>query len=261
MKLPLIVAHRGVPHEKIENTIESFKVAFNDGADFIEGDFWLTKDNEIVCIHDQYTGKITKNKFKLNIINSTLVELRSFKYFDSNYSMNFFIPTLEEVLSISNKNKGLFLEVKDNRIKFIDVLKQKLTKLKFPSQNLRIISYHTNILKYSKLILPEIKTLWIIDAFYMREKCKNKITFERFSQTLKLIQCNGIVLNVESNLNENSIDKLKTLNTEICVYNVNDKFTTQKMIKLGIDYITTDFPKLIKSIISEFSINLNQNNS
>ncbi len=255
MKVPFIVAHRGAPYEKIENTIESFKVALNDGADFIEGDFWLTRDNKIVCHHDQYTGKNTKNKLRLNIVNSTLNELNSLNYFDSTHSTNFFIPALEDVVSLLNNSKGLFLEIKDNRVKFIDVLKQKLSELNFPYNNLRIISYHTNILKYSKLILPEIKTLWIIDSLYIRENYKNKITFNRFAQTIKLINCDGIVLNVESNLNENAINKLRTLNIEICVYNINDQFSTQKMIELGVNYITTDFPKLIKSIITKYSLN------
>ena len=53
----LIVAHRGASYAAPENTIPSFELALKENADFIEGDFWLTNDNEIVCIHDPNTKK------------------------------------------------------------------------------------------------------------------------------------------------------------------------------------------------------------
>src|SRR5688500_13124508 len=47
-----IVAHRGASHDAPENTLASFRLAWEQGADAIEGDFRLTRDGEIVCIHD-----------------------------------------------------------------------------------------------------------------------------------------------------------------------------------------------------------------
>src|SRR5687768_1804033 len=43
---PIIIAHRGASHDAPENTIAAFKLAFEQGADGIEGDFYLSKDHQ-----------------------------------------------------------------------------------------------------------------------------------------------------------------------------------------------------------------------
>jgi glycerophosphoryl diester phosphodiesterase len=51
---PLIVAHRGASKDAPGNTIAAFELAWKQGADAIEADFRLTRDQRIVCIHDPY---------------------------------------------------------------------------------------------------------------------------------------------------------------------------------------------------------------
>ena len=41
-RTPLIIGHRGASREAPENTIASFRLAFEQGADGIEADFRLT---------------------------------------------------------------------------------------------------------------------------------------------------------------------------------------------------------------------------
>ena len=55
---PLIVAHRGASKAAPENTIPAFQLAWQLHADAIEGDFYLSKDGKIVCIHDRMTKKV-----------------------------------------------------------------------------------------------------------------------------------------------------------------------------------------------------------
>ena len=71
---PLVVAHRGASRDAPENTLAAFKLAWEQGADAIEGDFLLTKDNKIVCIHDKSTGRLADRK--LIVKESTLSQLR-----------------------------------------------------------------------------------------------------------------------------------------------------------------------------------------
>jgi len=74
---PLVVAHRGASHAAPENTLAAFKLAWKEGADAIEGDFFLTKDQEIVCTHDRTTQRLNKEKLNLDVAKSTLEELRA----------------------------------------------------------------------------------------------------------------------------------------------------------------------------------------
>ena len=53
----MITANRGASHDAPENTLAAFKLAWKQQADAIEGDFRLTADGKIVCIHDADTRR------------------------------------------------------------------------------------------------------------------------------------------------------------------------------------------------------------
>ena len=251
MKRPLIVAHRGYPSKAIENTIESFRIAFECGADFVEGDFWLSSDREIVCIHDENLLRVTNKTNSLNITNSNLSSIKSVDFFNEKFNQRLVIPTLEEVLEIIPPEKGLFIELKDHRLELVDVLKLKLKKINFKSERLRIISFHPSSLKYSKSVLPEIKTHLLFDWLLVREKCKNKIVFHRFLHLLNEIHCDGININYSPNSNEEFVRKIKDSGFEIGVYDANDENSLLKTIGLDVDFITTDYPDLALKILTE----------
>ena len=69
----MIVAHRGASDDAPENTLEAFHLAWLQNADAIEGDFRLTKDEQIVCIHDEDTSRTCGKK--LIVAESTYAEL------------------------------------------------------------------------------------------------------------------------------------------------------------------------------------------
>ena len=72
---PLVVAHRGASYDAPENTMPAFKLAWEQGADAIEGDFLLTKDGHIVCIHDRTTKRFCDQD--LVVSKSTLKQLKA----------------------------------------------------------------------------------------------------------------------------------------------------------------------------------------
>ena len=51
-KAPLVIAHRGASGLLPEHTLEAYKLAIEQGADFIEQDLVLTKDQVLVCRHE-----------------------------------------------------------------------------------------------------------------------------------------------------------------------------------------------------------------
>ena len=52
-KPPIVIAHRGASGYLPEHTMEGYKLAVQLGADFIEPDLFLTKDNVLVARHDR----------------------------------------------------------------------------------------------------------------------------------------------------------------------------------------------------------------
>ena len=69
----MIVAHRGASDDAPENTLDAFRLAWSQNADAIEGDFRLTKDEQIVCIHDEDTSRTCGEK--LIVAENTYAEL------------------------------------------------------------------------------------------------------------------------------------------------------------------------------------------
>ena len=55
----LITGHRGASSVAPENTLSAFRTAWEIGCDAVEGDFRLTRDGIIVCIHDSNTQRTT----------------------------------------------------------------------------------------------------------------------------------------------------------------------------------------------------------
>ena len=62
MKKVKIFAHRGASAYAPENTLEAFRLAMEQGADGIEIDVQLTKDNELVVIHDETVDRVSNAK-------------------------------------------------------------------------------------------------------------------------------------------------------------------------------------------------------
>src|SRR5687768_17865894 len=54
----LIVAHRGASYDAPENTLAAFKLAWEEGADGIEGDFYLSVEGQVACIHATDTKRV-----------------------------------------------------------------------------------------------------------------------------------------------------------------------------------------------------------
>jgi len=48
-----------------ENTVASANLAWEKGADGVEVDIYLTKDNKVICIHDSNTKRTTGQDHKV----------------------------------------------------------------------------------------------------------------------------------------------------------------------------------------------------
>jgi glycerophosphoryl diester phosphodiesterase len=94
----LVIAHRGASGTRPENTLCAFRRAEALGAHMIELDVQLTRDGEVVVIHDWTLARTTDGRGR--VASHTLAELRRLDagaWFDPAYGGET-IPTLREVL-------------------------------------------------------------------------------------------------------------------------------------------------------------------
>jgi len=100
---PLIAGHRGYKARYPENTMLSYREAFELGVDMLEIDLRLTRDGHLVMMHDAAIDRTTNGHGRVEAF--TLKELQAF-----DAGMGERIPTFEEFLQWV-KPTGLFLNV------------------------------------------------------------------------------------------------------------------------------------------------------
>lgn len=109
---PLIIAHRGDLTSAPENTLPAFQGAFRQGADGIELDVRLTKDNQLVVFHDRALKRI--GGIRGLVTNATLDEVRSLdvgEWFGPQFRGTQ-APTLDEVFELLPKDYLINVEMK-----------------------------------------------------------------------------------------------------------------------------------------------------
>src|SRR5438128_450485 len=56
---PLLIAHRGASGYAPEHTLAAYRMAIEQGADFVEQDLQITKDGVLICMHDPELSRTT----------------------------------------------------------------------------------------------------------------------------------------------------------------------------------------------------------
>ena len=109
-----VIAHRGASAYAPENTIAAFGLAHEMGADWFELDCTLTRDDEIIVIHDDTVDRTTDGTGL--VVELTLAELKKLDagtWKDPKYAGER-LPTLDESLNFARDRIGVYIEIKDS---------------------------------------------------------------------------------------------------------------------------------------------------
>lgn len=104
-KKPLVIGHRGFCQLAPENTLPSFKLALDAGADLVELDYHHSKDGQLIVIHDATLDRTTDairrwRKRRVKVESKTAAEIQSLdggSWFAPKYAGTK-IPLLSEAL-------------------------------------------------------------------------------------------------------------------------------------------------------------------
>jgi glycerophosphoryl diester phosphodiesterase len=103
---PAIVAHRGAPLARPENTLASFEEAVRLGARIVEFDVRLTRDREPVVIHDPFVDRTTDGAGAVHEL-----DLASIRALDAGGGER--VPRLAEVLEALSGRAAVAIEIKN----------------------------------------------------------------------------------------------------------------------------------------------------
>ena len=225
---PLVFGHRGAKGHIAENTLSSIQKAIELGVDGIEVDVFRCGSGELVVFHDRSVEKLTNG---IGFIEQmSLNSIKKLNVLDQGK-----IPTLNEVLDLIDGQVILNIELKGSNTSF---LTHQLLNSYFKSSNW----------KPEKIIISSFD--WDeLRAFYQLNK-EIKIAILTEDDPVDAIpiakELNAFSINPNHVLlTKLNAAKIKSENISIYPWTVNEILDINKMKKIGIDGIITDYPERV----------------
>lgn len=246
---PLIIAHRGASQDASENTPESIQLAVSQGADMVEMDVRITKDQILVLNHDD----------RLKMFRPT-IKISQFTY-EELVQKGFVLPKLVDILDELPNRVLINLDLKDSTMDL--ALARVLTNKKiegrivFDSNNLALLnrysihfpnslqSYSTgttynplNILDtfFGRMMLFLATSLLSYPARFLAKRRVNRLLPEYVSLHSRFCSAQDV-------------DFYHSLGVKVLVFVVNKEENMRKFIAMGVDGIKTDNPALLATIL------------
>ncbi|WP_438431380.1 glycerophosphodiester phosphodiesterase [Gorillibacterium sp. sgz500922] len=236
-----ILAHRGAAGEAPENTMAAFRLAVEQGADGIELDIQMSKDGELIVIHDETLDRTTDGTGL--VVKQTAAELRRL---DAAKGRSDFrgerLPLLREVLDFLQPT-GLALNVElKNGIVLYEGMEEKAVALirEYGMESRTIFSSfnHYSLVKLADLA-PEIERAILYTAGL----------YEPWSYA-RLVGADALHPLFYSIYPE-IVQGAHAAGVKVRPYTVDDEPTMRRMLACEVDAIITNYPARLKAILEE----------
>jgi glycerophosphoryl diester phosphodiesterase len=229
--MPKIIAHRGASAHAPENTIAAFRLALEQGADGIELDVMLSKDGQLVVIHDDTVDRTTDGKGAVR--DMTLEELKSL---DAGEGQR--IPTLDEVFEEFGGRLIINVELKNYSSVFdrLPIEAAKMVKKYQLEKSVIVSSFNPfNLPRFHKkmpeaalglITQPNSAKKWVWRLF------KYDALHPHFSDVDQVL-----------------VAALHRRNRQVNVWTVDDPGEILRLAELGVDSIITNDPETARKVL------------
>ncbi|WP_146551993.1 glycerophosphodiester phosphodiesterase family protein [Rummeliibacillus sp. SL167] len=224
---PLIIAHRGgANHLASEHSLLAYKQAVDKKADYIEIDLRLTKDNQLIAMHDETVDRTTNGTGKVS--DYTLQQLKQLSLSDGQK-----IPSLEEIFARFRKTTKYYIETR--KVDGKTVMEDELLKLVHQyglEKQVIIQSYSQDSLKRVKSLDPNISLILLL-----------------VGDTVKNVNINAVkqyaigVGPYAQLIDKSFVDRMHQANLKVHAWfdHSNEKELIHKTLQYGVDGVFTDY--------------------
>ena len=222
------IAHRGYVAKGVENSIEALEGAAEVGADYVEFDIILTKNNKFVVMHDYNLKRLAGLNKRVQDMNFNEVVGLTIKQGD--YTSK--IPSLEEFVTKAKElNMNLVIELKPHGAEpsnYIDILIDEVKRLKL--ENYKFMSLNSKVMEELETKAPNLETGYVIPLQFGNFHHSNVDFFviEDFSYRDRLVE------------------QARKENKKVFVWTINDSALITRYLQSPADGIITDEPELVK---------------
>ncbi|BCJ92516.1 glycerophosphoryl diester phosphodiesterase [Anaerocolumna cellulosilytica] len=230
-----VTSHRGFSYSVPENTLPAIEKAIEEQADYVEVDVRVTKDGELILLHDNNLKRTTGLNKKVWDINYAEIALLDAGSWMNQSFIGTKIPTLREVFESSKGKVLLNLDLKYRNAS--EGLEEKVVALieEYEMEWQCVISSTSlTCIENIKKLNPNIRTGYITYQLYSGLSRKESIDF--FSMKSNLVS-KSVVREIHKN------------GKELHVWTVNAKTELERLKRLGVDNIITDNPAFAKEVL------------
>ena len=223
------IAHRGYVAKGVENSIEALEGAAEVGADYVEFDIILTKDNKFVVMHDFNLKRLVGLNKRVQDMNFDEVVGLTIKQGD--YTSK--IPSLEEFVNKAKElNMKLVIELKPHGAEpsnYIDILIGEIKRLKL--ENYKFMSLNSKVMEELETKVPNLETGYVIPLQFGN--------FHRSNVDFFVIE--------DFSYRDRLVEQARKENKQVFVWTINDPALITKYLQSPADAIITDEPELVKN--------------
>jgi glycerophosphoryl diester phosphodiesterase len=267
--------HRGACGYLPENTMESFELAFAQGADAIEFDVVITKDGHPVIRHDRdlsMTTNISSKSFLSNNVDelnlSDLDQLRAIERYPEGRvesdlrSGEFRIPTLAQVLANpAFDQKHLIVEIKYGEpfmevgLDVVQATAKTILESDFQQRGIQLTieCFEFGVLKRAKQLIGPVAKYVFLSAPDMLPAGDSEITDEYLSQIAA--EFDGLSVAIPMVLQSDLVSRTKARSMPIYTYTARTETAEgdvsgwfERLIATGVDGIFADQPDVLRKV-------------
>ncbi|MGP4111820.1 glycerophosphodiester phosphodiesterase [Streptomyces sp. 4N509B] len=220
----LTVGHRGLMGVEPENTLRSFRRADHAGLDVIELDLHLSRDGELVVMHDADVDRTTDGTGQ--VAELTLAELRAL---DAGLGER--VPLFTEV--VEAVGAPLQAEIKDRAAARVlaDVIRRRGLE-----RRVTVISFHDEALSETRALLPEVAVGLVTGQ-------STPTAPQRAAELgATLVSCEL------PQLGQDVVDRCREAGVRVLAWTVNTDAELDRARELGLDGVVTDLPEIVAAV-------------
>ena len=225
----MLVGHRGATGYAPEHSMRGYHMAIDKGADYIELDLQLTKDNKLLCMHDSTLDRTTTGTGLIQ--DKTLAEIQSSYTLKEGDE----IPSLEDVLKEFGDSVKYYIETK--RPFDMNMDKELLKQLK----DYKLIGYKTKkfdviIQSFAKESLINIKNQYSnIPLVYLSNTFTESYIQEAFDNDFYAVAPKY------TTITKSLVDNAHSKGLKVHTWTVNSTVDMREMENKGVDGIFTNY--------------------
>ena len=243
-----VIAHRGGNGEWPGETLYAFHEAKERGVDVLEMDLRLTKDDQLVLMHNATVSSTTNGFFPVRCYDvKSIQELDAGYRWTRNGEMNYefrgkniFVPTFEQVLQEFSSMR-MNIELKGwHPFKTKKIAEEFCRLIKQHHMECRVLvaSFHKPVLRHIREILPEIAisaSTFEVARFLVSTKWGSG-NYKPGSQALQTFS---------SIIDDKFVNTAQRHRLKVHGWTVNDPDEMDRLIKAGVHGIITDLPSTL----------------